>query len=103
MHTQNDLPVLDAIDPELTERLVTRREAIAKGAAVSGTVCAFPTAGSPNCWRGIPTITSPVASTSVTQRASAPLVVTFPTTSWFKTGIAGSGGSPIGLAVAVRV
>ena len=38
MHTQNDLPVLDAIDPELTERLVTRREAIAKGAAVSGTV-----------------------------------------------------------------
>ena len=38
MHTQNDLPVLDAIDPELTQRLVTRREAIAKGAAVSGTV-----------------------------------------------------------------
>ena len=40
MNTQNDLPVLDAIDPELTERLVTRREAIAKGAAVSGTVAA---------------------------------------------------------------
>ncbi len=34
------LPVLDGIDPEITERLVTRRAAIARGAAVSSTVMA---------------------------------------------------------------
>ena len=32
-----------------------------------------------------------------------PLAVTFPTTSWFKTGIGGAGASPIGLTVAARV
>ncbi|HEX2779646.1 MAG TPA: ferritin-like domain-containing protein [Gemmatimonadaceae bacterium] len=40
METQNHVPVLDAIDPELTTRLISRRDAIAKGAAVSGTVAA---------------------------------------------------------------
>jgi hypothetical protein len=34
------VPVLDGIDPEITERLVTRRQAIARGAAVSSTVAA---------------------------------------------------------------
>jgi hypothetical protein len=34
----SNVPILDTIDPEITERLVTRREAIAKGAAVSSTV-----------------------------------------------------------------
>jgi len=34
------LPVLDGIDPEITERLMTRRAAIARGATVSSTVMA---------------------------------------------------------------
>ena len=32
--------ILDAIDPEISNRLVTRREAIRRGTSVSGTVAA---------------------------------------------------------------
>src|SRR5690349_23280077 len=39
MHSTH-VPVLDGIDPEIAERLVTRRQAIAQGAAASGTVMA---------------------------------------------------------------
>ena len=38
MDSMSNLPLLDAIDPEITERLVTRRQAITKGAAVGSTV-----------------------------------------------------------------
>ena len=34
----NNLPILDSIDPGITERLMSRRQAIAKGATVSSTV-----------------------------------------------------------------
>lgn len=34
----NKLPILDSIDPAITDRLMSRRQAIAKGAAVSSTV-----------------------------------------------------------------
>src|SRR5690349_19096661 len=40
MDSTTHLPVLDGIDRELTGRLVTRREAIARGAAASSTVMA---------------------------------------------------------------
>jgi hypothetical protein len=38
MNSMSNVPILDAIDPEITDRLVSRRDAIAKGAAVSTTV-----------------------------------------------------------------
>ncbi|HEX8850470.1 MAG TPA: ferritin-like domain-containing protein [Gemmatimonadaceae bacterium] len=38
METMHNLPMLDAIDPAITQRLVTRRDAIAKGAAVGSTI-----------------------------------------------------------------
>ena len=38
MTSTTNVPILDAIDPEITDRLVTRRAAIAKGAAVGSTV-----------------------------------------------------------------
>jgi hypothetical protein len=38
MNSMSNVPILDAIDPEITDRLVSRRDAIAKGAAVSSTV-----------------------------------------------------------------
>ena len=37
---ENQQPILDAIDPELTERLVSRREAIRQGASMSGRLAA---------------------------------------------------------------
>ena len=40
MNSTNDVPVIDGIDPEITDRLVSRRQAIARGAAVSSTVAA---------------------------------------------------------------
>ena len=40
MDSTTHIPVLDGIDPELTERLVTRRHAIARGAIASSTVMA---------------------------------------------------------------
>ena len=36
----NNLPILDSIDPEIAGRLMTRRQAIARGAAVSSSVAA---------------------------------------------------------------
>ena len=38
MNSMSNVPILDAIDPEITDRLVSRRDAIANGAAVSTTV-----------------------------------------------------------------
>ena len=38
MNSTQNIPILDGIDPEITERLVSRREAITKGAAVGSTV-----------------------------------------------------------------
>jgi hypothetical protein len=38
MTSMTNVPILDAIDPEITDRLVTRRDAIARGAAVGSTV-----------------------------------------------------------------
>ena len=38
MNSTQNIPILDGIDPEITQRLVSRRDAIAKGAAVGSTV-----------------------------------------------------------------
>src|SRR5690348_2229628 len=38
MNSMSNLPILDAIEPDITDRLVSRRQAIAKGAAVGSTV-----------------------------------------------------------------
>src|SRR5688500_10256991 len=47
MESQNQTQsLIDAIDPEIMQKVVTRREAIAKGAAVSGTVAAMLALGS---------------------------------------------------------
>ncbi len=40
METINNVPVLEGIDPEITDALVTRRQAIAKGASVSSSLAA---------------------------------------------------------------
>jgi len=36
----NNTPILETIDPEIADSLVTRRQAIAKGAGMSSTVAA---------------------------------------------------------------